>query len=51
LGKKDELCKDNNNGAGKRNCERRHHVIEDAPSRIAPNSSEDYKKKISNYKF
>jgi hypothetical protein len=41
---KDELCEDNKNGAGnKKNSERRPHVIEDAPSRIAPTSSKNYK--------
>jgi hypothetical protein len=43
---KDELCEDNNNGAGnKENSERHPHVIEDAPSRIAPTSSKNYKLK------
>jgi hypothetical protein len=38
-----ELCEDKDNGAGIKNCERRPHVIEDAPSRIAPTSSGNYK--------
>jgi hypothetical protein len=54
----DELCEDYNIGAGnKKNCERRPHVIEDAPSRIAPNllkklqEEEILNSKVSRIKF
>jgi hypothetical protein len=40
LGRNNELCEDNKNGVEEnKKCERRPHVIEDAPSRIAPSSS------------
>jgi hypothetical protein len=34
-----------------KDCERRPHVIEDAPSRIAPASSEDYKVELIGFKL